>query len=350
MSSEELSPLVFTLWPSNNGSQFYAADYQASIPLYPDWLNSTTVDDVFGFGKEYDRRPPVFSRLPSPYNTVLNHTGEYIDSIYILATAANSSYMMCSLRGSMSVNCSTYFHASMSGGSLESRCEDPNDSMAYIKSRPNDTDGKASDWSRVASEAALAMALNDGISDANASSARMLTQLIPSTTSLDPLVPSIAETLAALMGSTLLLSALDTPFVHFWNYSTVVLPKAVQEGFNAQVQIQQYRSSYAQPWQCGFFIVLFGTFAISCYCLQYSVRHGKFLTDFTEPPNQFVLAMNSSPSQKLSQKHDGSPQEKVYKTKWYVGGDRGQHLCFENAIREYRSKEKDDHALDLAKG
>ena len=61
--------------------------------------------------------------------------------------------------------------------------------------------------------------------DANASTSRLLTQLIlkPSDTSpesfkvdLSPALPSIGEALAVLSGCTLLLSMLDTPFVMFW--------------------------------------------------------------------------------------------------------------------------------------
>jgi hypothetical protein len=61
--------------------------------------------------------------------------------------------------------------------------------------------------------------------DANASTSRLLTQLIlkpsdPSPESfkvdLSPALPSIGEALAVLSGCTLLLSMLDTPFVMFW--------------------------------------------------------------------------------------------------------------------------------------
>jgi hypothetical protein len=63
------------------------------------------------------------------------------------------------------------------------------------------------------------------VMDANASTSRLLTQLIlkptdPSPESLkvdlSPALPSIGEALAVLSGCTLLLSMLDTPFVMFW--------------------------------------------------------------------------------------------------------------------------------------
>lgn len=173
---------------------------QANIPSYPSWLNSTAVDDVFEFGEEYNvRRSPVFLRLPGLYNMVLNDTGgtsgSSPDSIYVLArtNSTDPPYMLCSLKASISVNCSTRFHASMSGGYLESHCEDPDDTAAYIRSKPNAPDGRVqADWSRVASEWAKSVAFNDGPRDANASSARLLTQLVPKNMSLDPSMPSIA--------------------------------------------------------------------------------------------------------------------------------------------------------------
>ena len=333
MTEEELSSLVYTLWPGTDGSQNDSIEWPVGIPSYPDWLNSTAVDDVFGFGERYDRRPPVFQKLPMPYNTVLNHTGEFPDSIYLLATGADTSYMMCSLRTSLSANCSTRYKASMSGGKLESRCEDPGDSNTYIRSKPDALSGFVQrDWASVATEWAISLSLNAGTNDANASIARLLTEFIPVSTSLSPFMPSIAEALAALAGSTLLLSAVDAPFDDDWKYTSPILPEPVQQGFNATVQTHEYRSSYAQNWQRGFFVVLFGTFVISCYSLHYLFRKGKFLTDFTEPPNLFALAMESSPSRSLEGACGAGPEKEQLRKKWSVKTDHSQHVHFESAI------------------
>jgi len=239
--------------------------------------------------------------------------------------------MMCSLRASLSVDCSTRYQASWSGGRLESHCEDPADVIAYNRSRPDAPKGIVQpDWSRVAAEWALALALNDGIDNANASSARLLTELVPTSPSLDPLIPSIAEALTALAGSTLLFSALDAPFVHYWEHQTPVLAEPVLRSFNATVRTWQYQSKSTQPWQRGFFIVLFGTFAVSCYCLQYTVRHRRFLADITELPNVFTLAMNSSSSRSLNNRTGRDPEEEEYGARWSVNIDDSQHLYFQN--------------------
>lgn len=60
------------------------------------------------------------------------------------------------------------------------------------------------------------LALNDGTVDGNGSNARVLTQLVPKTPALDPSLPSIAEAIAVMAGSTLLQSTKDAPFVEFF--------------------------------------------------------------------------------------------------------------------------------------
>ena len=226
MQKEELAPIVFSEWPTGNGTAANLTGWPAGfdIPLYPDWLNSTPVDDLFEFGEMYGRRPPVFPKLPKAYNTVINTTGWFTDSVYLLATTGTGEYTMCSLRVSVTTQCSTRYDASLSGGSMEAHCEDPKDELAYGKSYHNATNGViVRDWAALGAEWARALSLNAGISDGAAASARMLSQLIPTNQALDPSLPSIAEALAVLSGSTLLLSSSDSPFIHFWNYSTTVV-------------------------------------------------------------------------------------------------------------------------------
>lgn len=59
----------------------------------------------------------------------------------------------------------------------------------------------------------LGIALNDGSVDGNGSNSRVLTQLVPKEAKFDPSLPSIAEALAVMTGSTLLQSTKDAPFV-----------------------------------------------------------------------------------------------------------------------------------------
>lgn len=64
--------------------------------------------------------------------------------------------------------------------------------------------------------AKIGLALNDGTVDGNGSNSRVLTQLVPKTPALDPALPSIAEAIAVMAGSTLLQATKDAPFVEFF--------------------------------------------------------------------------------------------------------------------------------------
>lgn len=323
MKQEELAPLVYTLWPFWNGTQPNATLWpkEHPIPTRPSWLNKTVVDEVFGFGEKYNRRHPVFPKLPSPYNTILNSTVGYFDSMYMLAASATSSYMLCSIRQSLTPNCSTIYRASLSGGSLESRCEDRSDSLAYSKSDPKATNGVLnSDWINIAISWATSLSLNAGISDGNAANARLLSQLIPTARSLDPSRPSIAEALAVLAGSTLLSSTRDAPFIHFWNYSTTIPTLAVPQyqGFNASLQTQDYASGGSQRWQGIFYAVLATVFFTNVFCLVYFIVHGGLVTDFIEPQNMFCLSVNSPPSRRLEGSCGGGPEREQFRTRWFI--------------------------------
>ena len=238
---KEIAPLVYNEWPNRNATGFNSSLWPncPDIPKGPGWHNSTVVDDLFGFGvAKYNRIPPIFPKLPLAYNIILNDTGnyDYTDAIYMLATSPTSDYMLCSLSASLTRNCSTIYIATVSGGNLTSNCDDTHNPLTYGKSQPNATNGlRNRDWVNVATEWALALSLNDGIIDGKSSNARLLTQLIPTTPSLLASLPSIAEALAVLAADTLLMSSLNAPFIHFWNYSTTVftLKEPQLQAFNA---------------------------------------------------------------------------------------------------------------------
>jgi hypothetical protein len=76
MAIDELAPLVYTKWPNANLTNSTQIPGQL-IPVDPigwtndiptmgsngTWLNSTVVDDIFGWGEKYERRPPVFEMV-----------------------------------------------------------------------------------------------------------------------------------------------------------------------------------------------------------------------------------------------------------------------------------------------
>ena len=257
LTEEELVPMVYPLWPApyNNGtmpnSTTWPNDFNLNTPVN---LTNTTVDDLFNF--DDIQTHPIFPKIPLPFNTVFNYSNTYgQDAVYILATSEANTYTMCSLRTALTPNCSTEYHSSMSGGNLSTHCDDPNDDLAYIKSNPHAPRGLwVKDWVSVASQWGSAISLNDGISDAKSTNARLLTQLIPTTSALDVKLPSISEALAVLAGNSLLLSAIDSPFAPFWNYSVDPPPvKPIYQSFNARIRSQNYASGGTNAWVSTYF-------------------------------------------------------------------------------------------------
>ncbi|MCJ1405122.1 hypothetical protein MMC11_008348 [Xylographa trunciseda] len=329
MSSAEVAPLVYEKWPGAlplNPST-WPLDYD--LPTAPDWLNSTAVDDIFEFGERYNRRPPIFPKYPTKYNTILNTTIEYVDALYVLAASSSDQYMLCSLSVSMTPNCSTWYNASISGGAIWSQCEDPNDSLAYSKSQPNATNGfREKDWVAAAFYWGVTVDLNGGISDSDDSTARLLTQLMPTTYSLDPALPSIAEALAVMAGPTLLTGSMDSPFVHFFNYTAEddVFDHPVFQQFPATLAYQDYASGGNQGWQGVFLIVLVFAFLLNLLCLAYFIWFGDLVNDFTEPQNLFALAVNSPQSHQLAGSCGGGPEGEELRATWYI--DVKNDHCF----------------------
>jgi len=337
MSEDDLKPMVYTAWPNALrpfNASLYPPEPPFNIPYYSEdeWLNTTDVDDLFGFGKKYGRRHPVFPKYPLPYNTVLNTTGWYADSIYLLGASPTSDYVLCSLRATQYPKCSTEYHASLSGGSLTSHCDDDTNRLAYSKSQTEAPVGFVeTDWKNIASEWAITLSLNNGISDGKAANARLLTQLIPTTPALDPSLPSIAEALAVLAGCTLLISAQDAPFIHYWNYSITVptLAEAQHQAFNATLRTQDYASGGVQRWQSVFYVVLALVFVTNIFCLVYFIIRGGLVTDFIEPQNLFSLSINSPSSRHLAGSCGGGPEKDQLKVDWFINVD-GDHVFIEN--------------------
>ena len=365
MSQDEMAPMVLNLWPgfntTNNGTApngtNWPTDYD--MPSYPNWLNKTVVDDLFGFGEQYGRRMPIFPKLPKPFNTVLNETTPWYpnattmvtaDSIYILATSnatSDSPYELCSVKGAMSTNCSTEYHSSMIGGSLKANCH-PENPLAYHNSHPEARNGVWDYlWTTSASQWALTMSLGDGITDNDASNARLLTQLIPNTTTLNPLLPSIAEALAVLAGPALLVFA-DSPFIHYWNYTdtptTWLLNPPQYQAFNATLRSQDYSSGSTEHWQGIFYVVLLSIFFTNLFCLAYFIFHHGLVTDFIEPQNLFALSLNSPPSHVLEGSCGGGPEAEQMQTNWHIRLERERdHFLIESRdeppeVRQRRGK------------
>jgi hypothetical protein len=300
-------------------------------------LDSTPLDEVFGWKKPTDR--PAFYKFPIDFNTILNLTeltwGQK-DSIYLLGKGAPeiANYTLCKIKAGLTPKCSTDFIATGSGGSLMATCEDPNDDMQYIRGNSSRQLTTSLDWYNVASGALNSLSLNTGVTDGAAANSRLLMQLALTENNLNAALPSPAEAMAVMAGCTLLMSAEDSPFVEFWNYTSPTLEPGQYQAFNASVRAQQFASGGTQSYQRGFYIVLFAVFLLNVFVLIYLLANKGLVTDFSEPPNLFSLAVNSPPNHQLAGSCGGGPIGKQYKVNWGIETE-GQHLFMTDRKRDY---------------
>ncbi|KAH8682779.1 hypothetical protein BGZ60DRAFT_368585 [Tricladium varicosporioides] len=342
----ELAPLIYTEWPHaiTNSSDIPHqrlpwAGYESEAQILPGkkFLNSTPLDDIFLWGEKYNRQPPTFGMWPIEYNSIVNVSvhgpsgGLWgADSNYLLIKAPNATttdWTLCQLRSFNVPSCSTKFNMSgTSGAHLESHCEDPNDSLAYIKTTKSPIDeiiGPKPDYRDIGSTWIKSLALNTGISNANASNGRILSQFViggggTGGPKLSPLLPSIAEQLAVLAGNTLLMSSAFSSPYHYWNYSDALLTPGARLPFKASVASQEYTSGWTQEWQKMFYVVLVLVFVTNVFCLVYFFLRSGLVTDFTEPQNLFALAVNSPPSARLGGSCGGGPEGDQLNIDWHV--------------------------------
>jgi hypothetical protein len=99
--------------------------------------------------------------------------------------------------------------------------------------------------------------------------------------------------------------------------------------FNALLQAQQYASGGIEDAQArAWVVVLVLVFLMNVLVLGYFIFHRGLVTDFSEPPNLFALAVNSPPSHVLAGSCGGGPEGKQYMVNWFVNHE-GSHLFME---------------------
>lgn len=350
MSAEEKKPMVYAEWPNAasglNWTNWTAMTQDPSVipPWRTDeWLNSTVVDDIFQLGPNYGQiRPPVFPHLPNEYNTILNNTaGSYAsrNALWLLGSApANvGGYALCSLRVHQTMTCSTWYNATSSGSTLSAQCELPHDDLQYIHAATNATNGNETisfDWVDLADGWGNSVSLNAGITDGDASNARLLTQLIPTSNFLNPEMPSIAEALAVMASGTLLASNQDAPFKQ-----KLIDTPPFSDRFPASLRSVQYASGAMSAYQDAFYIILFIVFLGNVLVLTWLVLNRGLVTDYADPSNLFALTINSPPSHAFAGSCGGGPDAKQYKARWYLNID-GDHVYLQNDERLNELAEK----------
>lgn len=98
--------------------------------------------------------------------------------------------------------------------------------------------------------------------------------------------------------------------------------------FNATLIAQQYASGGVDNPSKAWMVILFLVFLMNIFVLVYFMLHRGLVTDFSEPPNLFALAVNSPPSQALAGSCGGGPEGKQYLVNWFVNHE-GEHLYME---------------------
>ncbi|KAF2668798.1 hypothetical protein BT63DRAFT_426063 [Microthyrium microscopicum] len=306
----------------NNLTTYYPYKFNWST-----WDTLTTpVDDLFGWGANGGQPHPVFYKFPTNWNTLLNNTAPWgQDSLYMLGqggidmeSTTRGEYLLCRVKAGLTPKCATEYQAQDVSGTMRAHCEDPNDEMAYNRANSSRATTVSLDWINVAETTLNALSLNNGVIDGQASNARLLMQLMLQNMELNPALPSPAEALAVMTSCSLLMSSQDSPFVEFWNYTNTELKPGVYQYFNATVRAQQYASGGTQPYQRAFIVVLFAVFAINLFVLIYLLVNRGLVTDYSEPPNLFALAINSPPSVQLKGSCGAGPEGKQYTIKWGV--------------------------------
>ena len=224
---------------------------------------------------------------------------------------------------------------------MRSNCAD-DDEMSYRRSVPDAPTLFNKDWVNVGSELVRALALGTGISNGNASSSRLIAQLVTKepasgVAKRNASMPSISESLAVMAGSTLLLSSTDATFYHFWNYTNVTLDQAIPMPFNASIQSQEYTSGFVQRWTILFYLILIIVFVTNVFCLVYFFLRSGLVTDYTEPQNLFALAVNSPISQRLFGSCGAGPEGNQFNVDWHVMQDDGSGHFF---IKEGQKEEE----------
>lgn len=112
------------------------------------------------------------------------------------------------------------------------------------------------------------------------------------------------------------------------NYTQPLLEIFQTQYFDASLQAQQYASGGVNDLARAWIPVLALVFVMNIFVLIYFLFHRGLVTDFSEPPNLFALAVNSPPSHLLAGSCGGGPEGKQYRVNWFVNHE-GSHLFME---------------------
>jgi hypothetical protein len=343
VTQKEIGKIVYST-ASNNVTLNATTDLPTAYTYNFNFTNfskvRTPVDDIFGWSEE--KPPPIFYKFPTPFNTILNNTMPWgRDSIYLLGAGGSGmestgrgEYLLCSIKGGMTPKCSTTYNAIGKSGEMASNCEELKDVHAYNRLNSSRATTTSLDWVNVATLGFTALSLNNGVTDGAASNARLLMQLMLQKMELNPSMPSPAEALAVMGGSMLLMSAQDSPFVEFWNYTSTLLDPGEYQQFDTILRAQQFASGGSPGYQRGFHVVLLAVFLLNLFVLTYLIVNRGLVTDFSEPPNLFSLTINSPPNRLMKGSCGAGPEGRQFAIKWGVEME-SEHLYITDKQNRY---------------
>ncbi|KAI4724334.1 hypothetical protein E4T49_07930 [Aureobasidium sp. EXF-10728] len=353
MNATELAPIVYTAWGNTLNTTLWSTG--AGIGWYGpgNYLNKTVVDEIFHWGAKYRVSPPVFATYPTNHSTLLNQTGSYgREALYLLGKGSTDDYALCSIKAFLTPFCFTSYTVSSDTASLRANCSDHDPHhMRYVHSLTNATSGNDTvnrDWPYLLNYWSTSLSLNQGLYGGVSNNAQMLTQLMLQHEVLSPEMPSMAEGIAVMAGSALLMASEASPFVQYWNYSTVMLSPGQYQYFNATLETQMYASGgNGEAGTRAFFIVLVTVFVVNVVCLVYFVRSDGLVTDFTETLNLFSLAISSPASEFMAGSCATGPLSKHFGPEWVIRAN-GKDLYLVN--KEDMDSETESVILDSIDG
>ncbi|KAJ8114529.1 hypothetical protein OPT61_g3606 [Boeremia exigua] len=362
LNEDELSPMVH--FNRTDGSANDAASAISRRAANPTTTNTTALDELFGWnrGGEEARigNQPVFSSYPEPFGMTMNHTIDDwgISGVYLLGRGSstigvadgNQGHSLCRISVDVSVHCSTLFRVTTFSNSLEARCEEQAEGMAY-----SDTHGDAvvvhnatnqrslvTDWFD-----AMALVSRLGGSDNPHSRKLMMLQLKAQDSDtgeldvgLSPSLPSLAEALAVTAGYSLLSTFQNRPFVPYWNFTQASYHWQTQQ-FSAILKAPEYASGGANIAAKAWLIVLVPVFVLSALMLIYFILQPGLVTDLSQPPQLFALAINSPPARALAGSCGAGPEGTQYKDKWILHQEGGHLYMVPDASEETLLSDKD---------
>jgi hypothetical protein len=132
----------------------------------------------------------------------------------------------------------------------------------------------------------------------------------------------------------------------FKNHSDRAVQTPDTQCFKAKIQSQEYASGGADNASKGWLFVLISTFLLNALMLVYFVLQPGLVTDFSQPPQLFALAVSSPPSRALAGSCGAGPEGEQYEVGWVISREEG-HLYIEPGSREesQRITDKPDSAL-----